>query len=110
MSIILESSQTGKQIDWTKRQKHLINQMKPIQVQIVPLLGPKCPRCYMKLGIEDNFMSLCDRCCDILLGAADELVELGRLSREESDNMVRDIKDAREAQIKKYANQSGNHI
>lgn len=56
----------------------------------------------MQLGIAENYMGMCDRCCFILLEAADELVELGKLTREESDNMVRNIKGAQQIQIQKY--------
>lgn len=73
------------------------------EIEIVPLLGPKCPRCYMKVGIEDNFMSMCDRCCDILVTNIDDYTLTGRLSLEEAQLILDGIKTSRLNQLEKYA-------
>jgi hypothetical protein len=76
--------------------------IKPFSIDVVRMLSPKCPRCYDRNGVEENFMGMCDRCCTICLDAADDYVELNILTQDESDRLVNGIKEARQLQLTKY--------
>lgn len=73
-----------------------------MKVKVIKLETSKCPRCYLREGVLENFMELCDRCCHILLDAKDDLVKLGRITQEEADNMVVGIKEGFNNQLAKY--------
>ena len=74
-----------------------------MNVEVKKMESPKCPRCYDRNGIEDNFMGMCDRCCWNCLEGAAQWVESGALTNEESEYLISSIKKAQKAQLEKYS-------
>jgi len=71
-------------------------------IKIERMPSPKCPRCYDRNGVEDNFMGMCGRCCKICLDAAEDFVVFKMLSQEEADRLVNGITEAYRKQKEKY--------
>lgn len=75
-----------------------------MEVEVTKLETPKCPRCYDRNGIADNFMGMCDRCCKSCLEGAAQWVASGAITKEESEYLISSIKDAQKSQLEKYKN------
>jgi hypothetical protein len=81
----------------------LANKAGCFQIKVTSLMDhPKCPRCWSRNGIPDNYQGMCDQCQRQVKAGIDDYVRIGNMTEEEGEALRTKILENERAQVEKY--------